>query len=466
MRQWRVGSITLGVTLILIGITCILGNIYDLTLVGKIIKWWPVILIIFGIEILVSNTLSEKNLGKLKFDGLSGFLILIILGISGVLFIGSHIFNFNKEGINIRGFNNINYKFESKFTKQQVIDPKTAKKLIISSDLANINLEKSSKQVIEVNSDIRILNNDEKEAKKIADSIIKVSQGEDIRIDTQKDFKNNSNYSVSRLNINIKIPEKIYSEVTNEYGSISAKNIGNGIKVKNSNGNINLNSISGDVICENTYGKIEVDIIKGKVEIKNKNGSIKVKNIEKDLGVENEYGTINVEDVNGNVITKNSNGNIRIINVGGNVKAQDQYGLIYLKNIKKNVEVENKNAKIDVQDIFGDFKCENDYGNIKAVNILGKVDINSGNGSVEFKNSNIVNKDLKIINEGGSVKMTFAKEQKGHFILESTYGRIHSRNLDLNPNKTEEVESVDKVLGNDSVKIKVTNKNGSINIYN
>lgn len=101
MRQWRVGSITLGLTLILIGVTFIFGNIYDFTMVGIIIKWWPVLLIMLGVEILISGYSFEKSSEKLKFDGVSIVLTLIIFVITGGLFIASNIFEFSKSGVRI-----------------------------------------------------------------------------------------------------------------------------------------------------------------------------------------------------------------------------------------------------------------------------------------------------------------------------------------------------------------------------
>lgn len=123
MRQWRVGSISLGLILILIGITFILGNIYDYSIVGNIIKWWPVILIIFGVEILASGYSSEKNLEKVKFDGVSVFLTLIIFVITGCLFIASNVFKFTKDGMRISDDINSGCKIESKLTQKYDTNP-------------------------------------------------------------------------------------------------------------------------------------------------------------------------------------------------------------------------------------------------------------------------------------------------------------------------------------------------------
>lgn len=101
MRQWKVGTITLGVTLICIGLTFALGNLYDFKLVGKILKWWPLILIAFGIEILAFTVQSQNNPAIFKFNGTSIFITLVILMICGGLFVVSNIISFNNHESNI-----------------------------------------------------------------------------------------------------------------------------------------------------------------------------------------------------------------------------------------------------------------------------------------------------------------------------------------------------------------------------
>lgn len=55
MRVRRTGSVTLGITLIAIGLVYLVKVFYPAFMVLEVMRFWPVIFIILGIEILVTN---------------------------------------------------------------------------------------------------------------------------------------------------------------------------------------------------------------------------------------------------------------------------------------------------------------------------------------------------------------------------------------------------------------------------
>lgn len=60
MRTHRVGSITAGISLIVLGILFILHIFVDILSYGFILKLWPFMMIGVGTEILVSNFSNRK----------------------------------------------------------------------------------------------------------------------------------------------------------------------------------------------------------------------------------------------------------------------------------------------------------------------------------------------------------------------------------------------------------------------
>ena len=93
MRQWRVGSITLGLVLIAIGVGVLISNIYGADWVSEILKWWPLVLIALGIEVLTSFFVSKEQPPTVRYSGFSIFLIIILIiilgGASGMLSIAN-----------------------------------------------------------------------------------------------------------------------------------------------------------------------------------------------------------------------------------------------------------------------------------------------------------------------------------------------------------------------------------------
>lgn len=75
-RTRRIGSITLGITLVLCGIVYLLKEFIPAFDVMSVIRLWPVTFIILGFEILIETVLSRKDDVHYKYDYASMFMIM------------------------------------------------------------------------------------------------------------------------------------------------------------------------------------------------------------------------------------------------------------------------------------------------------------------------------------------------------------------------------------------------------
>ncbi|MBI6872690.1 LiaI-LiaF-like domain-containing protein [Clostridium aciditolerans] len=82
MQSRRVGTLTLGIVLISIGVIFFLSTFFNLSFEKEILKFWPLILISLGIEILVLNSLAVRQKLYVKYDLISLFLIVVVLFLS------------------------------------------------------------------------------------------------------------------------------------------------------------------------------------------------------------------------------------------------------------------------------------------------------------------------------------------------------------------------------------------------
>lgn len=78
MQSRRVGTLTLGILLIVLGIIYILMTFFNLPLWKNLIDFWPLILISLGIEVLVLNNIALKNNIPLRYDFISFILIIVM----------------------------------------------------------------------------------------------------------------------------------------------------------------------------------------------------------------------------------------------------------------------------------------------------------------------------------------------------------------------------------------------------
>lgn len=79
MREWRVGTLSMGLLLVGSGIGLLYGQFNGAGVVNLAVKWWPVIFIILGIEVLVQYYFRKSEDSKIKYDIFSIFMIILIV---------------------------------------------------------------------------------------------------------------------------------------------------------------------------------------------------------------------------------------------------------------------------------------------------------------------------------------------------------------------------------------------------
>ncbi|MCR8849847.1 hypothetical protein NQ095_15620 [Rossellomorea sp. SC111] len=85
MRTWRVGSISMGASLLFLGIFLLFSQLLKWDSAYVLAGWWPVLLIVLGAEILVYLYLSKQEKPMLKYDFLS-ILFVAVIGTVGIGF--------------------------------------------------------------------------------------------------------------------------------------------------------------------------------------------------------------------------------------------------------------------------------------------------------------------------------------------------------------------------------------------
>jgi hypothetical protein len=84
MRTWRVGTISMGIALLFLGIILLLSQILNWDSAYLLASWWPALLIIVGGEILAYLFFSRQEQPYLKYD----FLSILLVGLIGTVGIG------------------------------------------------------------------------------------------------------------------------------------------------------------------------------------------------------------------------------------------------------------------------------------------------------------------------------------------------------------------------------------------
>lgn len=78
MMQWRVGTFSMGLALVLLGISLLMQAVVDWHIVDAFTLWWPLIFILLGGEIILYLTLRKHKEGFVRYDLFSIFVVIVI----------------------------------------------------------------------------------------------------------------------------------------------------------------------------------------------------------------------------------------------------------------------------------------------------------------------------------------------------------------------------------------------------
>lgn len=84
-RTWRIGTVSMGLSLVLLGVLIFMKQALGMKVIEPILIWWPIILMVLGIEIVAYLFISKPHNQTLKYDFMS-IIFIAILGSFAVLF--------------------------------------------------------------------------------------------------------------------------------------------------------------------------------------------------------------------------------------------------------------------------------------------------------------------------------------------------------------------------------------------
>jgi hypothetical protein len=206
MRRWRVGTFSMGILLVAAGILLLIGQIRGINGAGMILKWWPIILIVLGVEILAYILFSREEQPRIKFDGLSIVMVIFIVLFSSGVYAAESFWqgDFSKTFFNQMGY----YQNESVVKKTWDVDAAGVKKLQINNSRGQIEIDSYDGDKIKVDAAIIIRNNNEDKALELAQNLVEVNQGETLVLNTRSlaALGNSKSYQFT-INYEVKVPK-------------------------------------------------------------------------------------------------------------------------------------------------------------------------------------------------------------------------------------------------------------------
>lgn len=91
MRQWRVGTFSMGMLLLATGIALLYGQFQPFPAPEYLLNWWPLIFILLGVEVLLQTYFNKGEDSRIKYDVFSIFIVFMIVMTGLSLQAASHL---------------------------------------------------------------------------------------------------------------------------------------------------------------------------------------------------------------------------------------------------------------------------------------------------------------------------------------------------------------------------------------
>lgn len=139
MRKWRVGTLSLGILMIVLGVVMLAAQFKQVTILDMLLTWWPLILVLIGVEILVQVYTAREEQPKIKYDAFSMLIIFIMV------FFSIGMYALTSTGVIER----ITWIVESSIVRadipsQRISVDEGLKRIVISAPRGRLDVKKSS----------------------------------------------------------------------------------------------------------------------------------------------------------------------------------------------------------------------------------------------------------------------------------------------------------------------------------
>lgn len=349
----RVGTISSAAGLIFLGVWMIISKTNPI-LGEEVYKWWPLVIVVLGIEVLLQFSKKGEERSRLNFLVIPVLLVLLCVNIyngvkGGIGDIVRNIDIGNIPDINISGFDINNYKV----VKTGKTIAAKGKQLIFYSDNVKLNIKKSVDENVRIEGDVYIDEDRAMDAYDIREDIeedglrvridegfvkkvvldIYIPDGYGLKVEAENlDIRGDDKFTQSAIDIkgengNIRLASAASSQINMDNGNINLDNVRD-IRVTVDNSNININGEAENINIKSDLGRIDIDNVKcSDINVEMDQGVVNLntddKNVE--LNVELDQGVTEVNEskfinAGSRVTLGTGTGKVRIVMDQGAVK--------------------------------------------------------------------------------------------------------------------------------------------------
>lgn len=277
-----IGRITLAVTMIALGLGLLAHN---LNLINglALIRWWPLLLIMLGAEIVIR---SRKNGQGQRLDG---FSLVIILFLAGVLAVSSWFVNWFPMGSDLLDL--VRGPWSGRSTHKEVV---TAEQTVTSAARLRVELGVSSVRIVAApegeedqvtaKATVTAWGINEAEALRAAQQVrLDLEEQGDEMVLTLKEWERGSGPDPSfAVDLEVSVPRHMGATVVTNLGEVAVEGLAGHVTVAADVGDVQLRNLSGPVDVTAHVGDIEIHMagdVPAAVDLTSRLGDVQVEGV-------------------------------------------------------------------------------------------------------------------------------------------------------------------------------------------
>jgi len=451
-RPRSAGSVFWGLILITTGMVLLLKNIgYEIPIWSGIARYWPVLLIVWGVVKLVDYARWKKAGQPGPLFGAGEVILLIIVILSGTALTAAANMSpdfgafFNLANIDLFDLTGNSYPFSQHLEKEV---PAGATIEIINR-YGNVEVTPADTNQITV---------------EVAKTIIAENEAEAVRL--EKDFT----YDIVEENGRYRVISNFNRDQNNFRGrrfktSLTLKVPKSAsVSINNRNGSIEVSGLDGEQHIRNAFGGVTLKSISKGVDIDSKNGEVVVEAIGGATSITNEFGNVSAKDINGNLELRNRNGSVSVDQVKGDAKVTASFGEATIADVTGSLEVDGRNASVDALRVEKDVKVKDRFHWVKLGDVKGSIDVENENGNIEVRFSQPPKNNVQLTSKFSDITVVLPAASAFSIDARTRYSNISSDFSELNSTRDQDRESLVGRVGTGGPEIRINNHAGNIHI--
>lgn len=394
-------SIFNGLALILVGILLLLHNYRGFELSDIFWRWWPLLLILWGLVKLYERTVGGRAGQAGGAPRITTGEIFLVIGLVALVGIVAGVDQAREHFSDWPGVGEL-------FSNPLDLAPKTVPanaRVSIRVARGDVTVRTSDQAEIRASGKVNVRSWNEEAARRVAQPVSAeiVQNGDGYEIHPTADW-GDSRVSVD---LDVVVPNKASVTVRSEKGDISISDVGASATIDGKNGDIEVRNTKGDVSIDMHHGDAKISDTKGDVKVSGRGGNVEAVNATGSLTVNGVFvGPIRAEKVAKGVRFVSHRTDLTLTQLSGHLEAGS--------------------GNLEIVDAPGNLIVHTRDEDIRLENVGGKLNIDNRNGNIDVRFSSPPKDDIEITNASAGITLSLPESSSFEIYADGRSGDIDS----------------------------------------